>query len=96
MAKGKFILRISKGDDDKRVFETLINRFFRAGWIDAAVELPQCVNFHFTVRGKERFRALHKIIEELERDLGLLDKEERAELPEIVEAWISDVERQRD
>jgi hypothetical protein len=96
MAKDKFILRESLPDDDKRVTEALINRFFLAGWIDAAVELPEYVKFHFTARGKERFRTLHKIIAELERDLGRLNNDEQAELPEMVEAWIADVERQRD
>jgi hypothetical protein len=97
MTEDKFLLQ-RRGSDEEgdRVFEKLINRFWLAGWIDAVAELPAAVQLHFTELGKQRFRALHEIVHELELDLDRLDKEERAQLPEIVEAWFPAVERQRD
>ncbi len=91
-----FQFKLGRDEDSDPVNESLINRFIAAGWIDAVIELPQCTNFHFTKLGKKRFRALHAATDELERDLDILDKEERAELIEMVEAWIEDVNTQKD
>lgn len=86
-----------KEEDPDGVTQRLINRFLRAKWIDAVVELPEEVNFHFTPLGKKRFRELHASMQELLNNKhDLLDGDERSELLAMVEAWIQDVEEQRD
>ena len=93
-------------DDDFRIreerernpdFEKLINRMCRAKWIDAIVERRErALQFHFTELGKERFRTLFEIINELGNEQDLMNADERSEILAIVEAWIQDVEEQKD
>ena len=80
-----------------RTFEKLVNRMLRAGWIDRVIEAPPAaLQFHFTERGKARFRALHQVMNELEPARPLMNAAERSELLALVEAWIPDVEAQCD
>lgn len=69
----------------------------RVGWIDAIVERRRkALHFHFTQPGKERFRILFEIINELGNEQDLMNAAERSEILAIVEAWIQDVEEQKD
>ena len=81
------------------VYEKLLTRMCGAGWIDVIVERAEedtPLHFHFTARGKERFRALVQMARELENGRDLMSASERAELLAMGEAWIQDVEEQRD
>jgi hypothetical protein len=89
-------IRLQKPDEE---FEKLLTRMCRAGWIDSIIEWKDedaPLHFHFTARGKERFRALDQMMRELGNDPDLMSAAERSELLAIVEAWISDVEEQQD
>ena len=69
----------------------------RAGWIDAIIERRRkALYFHFTQLGKERFRTLFEIINELGNERDSMNADERSEILAIVEAWIQDVEEQKD
>ncbi len=86
--------RLQKPDE---VFEKLVSRMCRAGWIDAIVERQgESLQFHFTALGKERFRAIAQMIDELGNEDDLMSAGERSELLAIVEAWIQDVDEQQD
>lgn len=86
--------RLQKPDE---AFEKLVSRMCRAGWIDAIVERKgDALQFHFTALGKERFRAIARMMDELGNNANLMSAPERSELLAIVEAWIRDVEEQQD
>ena len=89
-------IQLQKPDD---VFESLLTRMCRAGWIDAIIERADedaPLEFHITALGKKRFRQLDRAMRELGNYAEVLECEERSELLEIVEAWIPDVEEQVD
>ncbi len=97
MAGFKLKFRCSDERGPDCTYETLINRFFEAGWIDRVVEQKRRrLVFHFTKKGKKRFRAIHRMTQELEGELGRMKQGERSELPEIVEAWFDAMESQGD